>query len=81
MIEQIVGAVIIALLLCVPVVGYVLERKAWNNGKCRKCGHDLIQFDMDSQGGRLYKCINPSGAHYGPDISYPWVDSHRAAEH
>lgn len=32
------------------------ESKTWNSGTCRECGTKWKQFDIDSQGGRGYKC-------------------------
>lgn len=34
------------------------EKKRWNKGKCPECGEEWEIFDMDSQGGRMYKCKN-----------------------
>jgi hypothetical protein len=31
------------------------EKRWWNNGVC-ECGSEWNGFDMDSQGGRGYKC-------------------------
>ena len=42
------------------------EKKNWNNGVCSKCGKPWMYFDIDSQGGRMYRCEN---WHYC-DISY-----------
>ena len=32
------------------------EQKRWNSGACRLCHSPWIRFDIDSQGGRGYKC-------------------------
>ena len=32
------------------------ERRAYHDGKCRRCGSKLRLFDYDSQGGRGYIC-------------------------
>lgn len=32
------------------------ERKTWNNGVCPNCCSTWEIFDVDSQGGRGYKC-------------------------
>ena len=42
------------------------EKKEWNNGVCSKCGDKWRLFDIDSQGGRMYRCDN---WHYC-DVSY-----------
>lgn len=34
------------------------ERKNFNHGRCPHCGSELIVIDMDSQGGKLWKCKN-----------------------
>lgn len=31
------------------------EKKDWNGGICSKSGKNWILFDIDSQGGRMYK--------------------------
>jgi hypothetical protein len=56
------------------IYGYVWERVSWNGGRCRKCGAPLICFDVDSQGGRGYKCSEMGQGHPGPWISYPGID-------
>ncbi len=50
------------------------ERRAWNGGRCDKCGAPWVSFDTDSQGGRGYCCRNHEITHYGPWISYPGID-------
>lgn len=42
------------------------EKKKWNNGICPICNEPWYCFDVDSQGGRMYKCSNN---HYC-DITY-----------
>ena len=32
------------------------EKRKWNNGICPECHSIWESFDMDSQGGRGYKC-------------------------
>lgn len=32
------------------------EKEEWNGGVCKEHGFPWVQFDMDSQGGRMYKC-------------------------
>ena len=32
-----------------------MECTQWNNGICAKSGREWVCFDVDSQGGRLYK--------------------------
>ena len=48
------------LLLIVAVVGTIWaireDRRDWNNGRCVKHARLWIRFDVDSQGGRGYKC-------------------------
>lgn len=38
------------------LIGYSIDKRQWNKGKCRVCGMPLEHFDNDSQGGRGYKC-------------------------
>ena len=62
-----------AVILLFVLVGYLArkaERKAYNNGICPKCYGKLIQFDTDSQGGRMFKCENRD---YWTDVSYPGI--------
>lgn len=33
------------------------EKKEWNNGHCSRCQSLWVCFDVDSQGGRGYKCL------------------------
>jgi len=35
------------------------EKKTWNNGICPDCFSIWQIFDVDSQGGRGYKCVCP----------------------
>ena len=37
-------------------IGYLSEKKSFNNGKCSECNTPLRLFDCDSQGGRGYVC-------------------------
>jgi ssDNA-binding Zn-finger/Zn-ribbon topoisomerase 1 len=43
-------------IVLMPIIGISIETKSWNNGSCKRCGTMLVQFDTDSQGGRMYKC-------------------------
>ena len=53
------------ILMCIMAVGFITvrrnEKKDWNHGYCSMCGNKWIEYDMDSQGGRGYKCS--SGKH------------------
>ena len=48
--------VLIVAFIAIAVIAYIMDKKDFNNGKCRECGGDLELFDIDSQGGRGYKC-------------------------
>lgn len=50
------------------------EHKDFNNGVCPKCGKQLRNFDMDSQGGRGYICDN---CDYTTWVSYNRVDRNK----
>jgi hypothetical protein len=67
---NILVVIILVLILLLLISGGFLvrnsEKKQWNNGTCVECGEEWRCFDMDSQGGRMYKCKN---GHYC-DISY-----------
>ena len=63
------------LLLIIPILlgclyGGISERRAFNNGICKKLGLPWIYFDTDSQGGRGYK----SGK-YTTWVSWPRIDN------
>jgi hypothetical protein len=65
-----------------PLVGIVMiagmiwqyryERRQWNNGTCVNCRTPWRSFDMDSQGGRGYKCETR--------CSYVWISWLREQE-
>jgi len=65
---------IVAAWMIVFIGGSILavrfERRDWNDGHCGSCGERWVNFDMDSQGGRGYRC---GGRHY-IWITWPWVD-------
>jgi len=69
--EHYVGLALVAVLAALMGVGWVLERRAWNHGTCSRCGGRWLHFDVDSQGGRGYKC---KGGHI-VWISYPWIET------
>lgn len=55
--------IIIAVLVwlgAIPVFVFQ-ERKAWNNGICRRCGGKLYHADTDSQGGKMWRCEKCGG--------------------
>lgn len=43
------------------------EKRRFNHGVCINCGAKLRCYDMDSQGGRMYKCDRCG---YYTDCSY-----------
>lgn len=47
-------AIVVLFIICVTV-GYDMDKRFYNNGYC-KCGGEWVYFDMDSGGGRGYKC-------------------------
>jgi len=67
--DLIIICVFVALL--VFGLGFITEGKTWNNGKCPKCLTKWKNFDMDSQGGRGYKCDCDNTIW----ISYPFIDA------
>ena len=53
-------------------LAYASERHTWNRDRCRKCGARWEMYDVDSQGGRMYKCVwTPE---HTVDISWPLAD-------
>ena len=63
--------IIAALIFCCYWFGYRHEKKLWNNGWCPQCNNIWRSFDMDSQGGRGYRCDCP---HRHIWISYAGID-------
>ena len=68
--DVLIGLSIIGLLLVGGWWARVLEKREWNEGSCDRCGYPWKSFDMDSQGGRGYKCVCVRRIW----ISYPGVD-------
>ena len=68
-IKHIIPLILIYILIQI-IIGAILmrryEKKQWNNGVCSKCGDKWRLIDIDSHGGRMYKCDN---WHYC-DVSY-----------
>lgn len=62
---------IVVLLLIIPSIAMTWEKRDFNNGKCTHCNTSLRCFDMDSQGGRGYKCDK---CNYITWVSYNCVD-------
>lgn len=59
--------IIFIFLICLGAIAVrTKEKKEWNNGYCKECGEKWQLFDVDSQGGRMYKCSN----RHRCDISY-----------
>ena len=61
----------IVALTFVAWIGIKSETKAFNKGVCKKCGRKLKYFDVDTQGGRGYKC---EACDYYTWVSYLCVD-------
>jgi hypothetical protein len=66
-----IGFTVLALMIASCVWGYRSEKKLWNNGWCPDCNNIWRPFDMDSQGGRGYKC---DCRHKHIWISWPGID-------
>ena len=56
-----IGLVWLVLFYTLFIYGRWSDAKAWNGGICPSCGNQWESFDMDSQGGRGYKCECGSG--------------------
>lgn len=50
------GLFLILVAVAIVCIGFVAELRAWNKGRCPKCGNPWRNFDTDSQGGRGYSC-------------------------
>ena len=69
-----IGTIFLGSVLTGGVIGTIvgciyvrhIEKKNWNNGNCPICNEPWRCFDVDSQGGRMYKCSN----HHYCDITY-----------
>lgn len=73
-----VGVVLlVACAIALPVFGLLwaaaVEKRDFNNGKCRTCGADLVRIDTDSQGGRFYVC-SVDIKHHSCWVNYLRVD-------
>lgn len=58
------------MVLLIPI-GVFLEKRDYNRGFCKNCSGRLELFDIDSQGGRGYRCHN---CNYHTWVSYRCVD-------
>lgn len=45
----------------IGAAAYLNDRFNWNDGRCRECKTIWRCFDVDSQGGRGYKCSQGHG--------------------
>ena len=46
-------------------IGYVTDKKAWNNGVCPRCEKGFWRsFDMDSGGNIGYSCTHCDNTHW-----------------
>ena len=61
---------VLTMVLLIPI-GIFSEKRDYNRGFCKKCGGRLNLFDIDSQGGRGYRCHN---CNYHTWVSYNCVD-------
>ena len=52
----ILAAMFVALLIAGCALAYRHEKILWNHGICAEYNEPWLSFDMDSQGGRGYKC-------------------------
>ena len=50
--------ILIAIWLGAIPIFIISDRKAYNNGICRKCNGKLRHADTDSQGDKLWVCDN-----------------------
>ena len=66
-----IGLAVTVFLIGGGVYGHHIESKLWNGGRCSHCENRWIRFDVDSQGGRGYKC-RCDYRHVW--ISYPSID-------
>ena len=66
----IVAITVFAVFVGAMVTARSLEKRDWNGGACR-CGAAWLSFDVDSQGGRGYRC---RGCRRVIWITYPFVD-------
>ena len=64
--------IVILLFAFLGYLGFASEKRDYNGGYCRECHTPLVQFDTDSQGGRMFKCTGRP-VHYGVDVSYPGI--------
>ena len=71
MVLVVVFVALIAAGILVALVGIHMESRAYNNGVCPVCGHELRHFTTDSKGPRGYFCKDCG---YVVWVSYSIVD-------
>ena len=64
-------SLIVFLFIGMAIIGFIFEKKDFNDGYCQYCGSKLRHFDTDSQGGRGYVCDK---CHYHLWISWKMID-------
>ena len=55
-IRYVVISIVVISFITIGIIVYLTEKRNFNNGKCVCCGEKFELFDVDSQGGRGYKC-------------------------
>ena len=66
-----ISTIILTIIAIMTIIEIYIANKQFNKGICPKCGEKLKFFDMDSQGGRGYKCPK---CKYITWVSYSLVD-------
>lgn len=78
-VEGVVVALAFGLVVAIYAASFYvvrIERRNWNNGFCGRCYTPWTSFDVDSQGGRGYKCSGCAATRM-IWISYRKVDAER----
>lgn len=59
----------------VSIIGFLSERRSWNNGVCPKCVKGFWKStDTDSQGGTLYSCSFCDNYHWQSGWYDYWIN-------
>jgi hypothetical protein len=69
---------VLTIIVLALIIGYFLEKKAFNDGICPHCGKPLEYYDTDSQGGRGYICNH---CDYGCWVSWKCIDKETLARY
>lgn len=54
---SLIGILCVCLVVaCLIIIGYVMEKRQWNGGKCPSCSMEWKVYDISATGGKGYQC-------------------------